>query len=629
MMTSPTLHFSESLTEAIAYTLLHSLWQGLLILLVLKSVLGLISEQKSGARYFATAASLLVMFLISFITFFITYRPEQNSTALVGQFLSAHSISIRTEATPTIFEWLSGIVAGYKDSILIGWMAGAFLYTARFAGGYWYLYRLRLSSTVLDNEWSLRVREIAQRLQIKTAITLSESARVYSPIVIGYLKPFIIIPAGLISGLTTDQLEAIFIHELVHIKRNDYLLNLLQSLMEALFFFNPFVWMLSNRLRTEREHCCDDAVLSSGANAKAYVYALASLENCRINNTSLALSLTGNKNELLERIKRLMEKSVKNYSLKEKIVPVLFLFIGLMCASWFSIQRGAEQKKDLSDDKLVAADTSIRKKQKSATYRRKETTVTTPAGKPEKQVVEEFDGDTDLIPPMPGFGFGADFEMPPMPDIDMSMDINMNPFPPMPDLFIWNDSIPPGRRSAEWMAFEQEFTQKFQERFGDFYQKHQDEFQKMMEEFQNKFNEEQPWNKALQEAMLAREHDMAEHALAMQEHAHAFKEQEKSMRKFEEDMKKWEEQNSERLKEMEKNLKIQEEKMRSFEKEMKEELVRDGYVKTSEEIEYMQWDDDGDIKINGKKIKESDLGKYKKLHEKHFGKNADRSNHSD
>jgi hypothetical protein len=482
---------------------------------------------------------------------------------------------------------------------------------------------MRKNSVILQNEWSTKVHEIAERLRIRATIVLAESSRVCAPVVVGFIKPFIIIPTGLTTGLSADQIEAIFIHELVHIKRNDYLLNILQSLMEAFLFFNPFVWVLSSRLRTEREHCCDDAVVMHGANAKAYVFALATLEESRIH-TTLAVSLAGNKNELLERIKRLMEKSVKNYSLKERIVPILFLVIGLMCASWFSIQKGVDSTPEQKDEKLVAADTSIRKKHKSATYSRKKTTVVTPDAPPREEIIEEFTGDEELRPLMPHFDL--DFTIPPVPEIGMIPDIgplpemdvmiDMPSFPPFPAMSFAFDTIPPHRYSAhQWKAFEEQFTNEFKETFGDFYKKNEGEFQKMMEEFEKKFEHHDGWASEFETAFRERAFALEHQAHALAQHEENMREHEKHMDTFSKEMRKHE-MKAEKL---HSNMRVFEEKMKKFELELKEELVRDGYLKSDDKIQQMQWDEDGNIEINGEKIKESDSKKYKKLHQKYFG----------
>jgi bla regulator protein blaR1 len=643
-------HFSEALTEALTYTLLHSLWQGLIIFMILKTAFLFVPWRKSQVRYALTGTSMLMMFCATLLTFFLSYNPvttghHHGSGARIE--LTGEPIVVQT-STNVLFDYISG----GKEFISTIWLVGTILCSLRFACGYIYLQNLRRSAHILNNEWTRRIKDIACRLRVRSAVVLAESARVSAPVVVGFVKPFIIIPAGLSSGLSSDQLEAIFMHELVHIRRNDYIFNILQSLMEALFFFNPFVWIISSRLRTEREHCCDDAVVNSGADARAYVYALASLEEVRMA-SPLVLSLAGNKNELLQRIKRLMEKSVRNYSLREKVAPILFLIVGLICASWFSIQKETPVSAQSTDEKIVPADTSIRKKkQKSSTYSRKQTTVVTPDGVPKKETIEQFNVDEESFPTIEDFDFNMDLPIPPMPESEAmipDMELMFPPFPPF-ELSMNLDTIPPRRHlNKDWKTFEEEFTRKFQEKFGDFYQKNEGEFQKMMKEFQQKFQNNHEWEDIafkMHAAQLERHAQaMKEQGELMQEHqkhlqeakeltwkltqeqrAHELKEQREIMQEHQEELQeakeirwKLEEKRIQEMKKLEKNMKELEEKMHKFSEALKAELVKDGYIKSGESLENLHWDDNGDIEINGTKIKESDEKKYRELHEKYLG----------
>ena len=152
----------------------------------------------------------------------------------------------------------------------------------------------------------------------KVSIWLSEKATV--PSVIGFFKPIILLPVTALNHLTTEQAEAVILHELAHIKRNDYLINFVQSFIEMLLFFNPFARMLGNAARKERENCCDDWVLNYKYNKHDYASALFILEQNRSASVSLALAATNGKKNLLSRVKRLFqEEHVVNFSFLQKI----------------------------------------------------------------------------------------------------------------------------------------------------------------------------------------------------------------------------------------------------------------------------------------------------------------------
>src|SRR5262249_48188807 len=143
------------------------------------------------------------------------------------------------------------------------------------------------------DHWQDRLVRAAVRLSISKPITLLESVLVQVPVVIGQMRPVIIFPIGLLAGLPADQVELILMHELAHVRRWDYIVNMLQTLIESVMFYNPAVWWISKAIRTEREHCCDDMVVAATQNAHAYATALTALEQTRQSRVELALASTG------------------------------------------------------------------------------------------------------------------------------------------------------------------------------------------------------------------------------------------------------------------------------------------------------------------------------------------------
>ena len=151
----------------------------------------------------------------------------------------------------------------------------------------------------------------------------------------GYLKPIILLPISITTHLSTAQIEAIITHELAHVRRQDYLINLIGSIVEALFFFNPFIWLLSKIMREEREKACDELVVKS---VPAYTYATALLALEKINETKLlALAANGhNSFKLLNRIKLFTMKKNPIISVKQKIVSLLLIVMAIGCIAWLS-----------------------------------------------------------------------------------------------------------------------------------------------------------------------------------------------------------------------------------------------------------------------------------------------------
>jgi uncharacterized coiled-coil protein SlyX len=167
--------------------------------------------------------------------------------------------------------WLSA----HLYELVVCWLIGAAFLLLRFAAGWIFTERLRFNAhVVMDKEWRARFGVITAKMNISKSIEFRETAKILTPMVIGAFSPVVLIPIGLLSGFSTAQVEAILAHELAHIRRNDYLINMFQSFVEVLFFFHPAIWWLSDRIRAEREHCCDDIALAVCGDKMSLAHAL-------------------------------------------------------------------------------------------------------------------------------------------------------------------------------------------------------------------------------------------------------------------------------------------------------------------------------------------------------------------
>ncbi len=145
---------------------------------------------------------------------------------------------------------------------------------------------------------------LAARLDLTRTVRLLESTRLQVPVVVGWLRPVLLVPTAVLGGLSPQQLEAVIAHELAHIRRHDYLVNLLQSAVETLLFYHPAVWWVSSAVRTEREHCCDDLAVVACGDAVLYARALTAIETLRHEEMGVAMAVTGS--PLLARVRRLL-----------------------------------------------------------------------------------------------------------------------------------------------------------------------------------------------------------------------------------------------------------------------------------------------------------------------------------
>jgi len=194
--------------------------------------------------------------------------------------------------------------------VVLGWLVGVFGLSIWHLGGWAQLQRLRRKMVKQVSERvNLRLRHMAKQLGIKRAVEIAESALVQVPAVVGWLRPVILLPASALTGLSGEQLEAILAHELAHIKRCDYLVNMLQTAVEILGFYHPAVWWVSHKIRAERENCCDDLAVGVSGDRVAYARALTSLEEVRAGYT-LAVAASGG--SLFERIRRILGKDSAN-----------------------------------------------------------------------------------------------------------------------------------------------------------------------------------------------------------------------------------------------------------------------------------------------------------------------------
>ena len=152
-------------------------------------------------------------------------------------------------------------------------------------------------------QWQAHLAGLAAHLRISRPVALLESCFIDTPVLIGYLRPVILLPIGCLTGLSVTQVECILLHELAHVARHDYLVNLIQSMAEGLLFYHPAVWWVSRAVRAERENCCDDRVVELMGDARAYAATLAALEERRALVPDAALAATGG--NLMKRIRRL------------------------------------------------------------------------------------------------------------------------------------------------------------------------------------------------------------------------------------------------------------------------------------------------------------------------------------
>ncbi|MEP6610958.1 MAG: M56 family metallopeptidase, partial [Mucilaginibacter sp.] len=188
-----------------------------------------------------------------------------------------------------------------------------------------------------DKYWTDRLAQLSAQLKIKQVIGIVESGIAKVPMVIGHFTPLILIPVGFINALSVDEVEAILVHELAHIRRRDYLVNLLQSFMEIVFFFNPAVIWISQLIKAERENCCDDIALEQAGSKFGYIQALLSCQEYQA--PGLSMALANNKSNLLNRVKRMVNNHNQSLNIMEKTLLTICLVAAGFCTVAFSANK--------------------------------------------------------------------------------------------------------------------------------------------------------------------------------------------------------------------------------------------------------------------------------------------------
>jgi beta-lactamase regulating signal transducer with metallopeptidase domain len=329
-------HYTDALIYATGWTVVHSLWQALTIALILSVVLISTPRRLAHWRYSCAGVALLLVLLAGGATF---YHYFQQAMPQVGPGLTSlvQFTEIAGPGSESFWQSWQGRFTDYFNQhlpmIVTVWLCGLAFFMLRMMGGLAYIRQLRYQGIQpVQEEWEEMLRELAQKLKIQRPVAILESLRIQSPVVIGHFKPLVLVPVGLLTGLSIDQVEAILAHELAHVYRRDYLLNLLQTLIEALFYFNPGVWWISSCIRIEREHCCDDIAVAVCQNNLEYAKALVSIKEMKQGFTpQLAMAARGKKKLLLTRIQRILQQPVNTSDMSEKIMVTGMLAFMLVC----------------------------------------------------------------------------------------------------------------------------------------------------------------------------------------------------------------------------------------------------------------------------------------------------------
>ena len=336
----------SSLGNAIGWSLIHSLWQISLVAFFLYLGLRFIPQKKPRVRYAFLLLGLLSIVVWSGLTFVYLWDQQPAQVLVIPSSDLPQVEVLSTEASPAVttasflerFRWFERQLNDYMPAVIISWLLGMLLCWFYLISGLFHLHYLqRHKVTLLSPEWNARFDHLCQQMRVSRKVGLYISEIVDEPITFQFLKPVILLPVSLFTGLTTTQIEVLILHELAHIRRRDFAVNLLQTLIEILFFYHPALWWISRKVREEREHCCDDAVLAIHNDPVLYSEALTQIQLHHFSpKKRLVMSATGNKSALSKRVFRLFGQYDQQPPLYRSILMVsLLLLLSLSSQAFF------------------------------------------------------------------------------------------------------------------------------------------------------------------------------------------------------------------------------------------------------------------------------------------------------
>lgn len=361
------LILSNDLVRSIGQTILHSLWQGAAIGLISWLMGNFLGKHNRDARYWINVGSILSIILLAIITFTSFYNIGSANHS-VYQSESSGSGFVNLVFGKGLTEGsagLSGLISSSLPYITILWFIGMIFLSIRMLGGLFYIRDIKNCGTkITSTDLNRIVSRISINLNINKIIQLTESAKVSVPTVIGHIKPMILFPVGAIAGLPINQVEAIISHELAHIKRHDYLINLIFSVVEIMFFFNPVIWILNSQIKADRELLCDDLALEATGDPANYAKALTNVQVLAQGNLKLAPTFSGKKGHLLSRIQRIYNnKQMKSKTSKTSPLAVLIIMAGFIILFSSSIQPSNDfESKVESSEFATKVDTTVKTK---------------------------------------------------------------------------------------------------------------------------------------------------------------------------------------------------------------------------------------------------------------------------
>jgi beta-lactamase regulating signal transducer with metallopeptidase domain len=312
--------YQSSILHALGWAIADSIWQMALLWLVFQVCIGIPIKNKPIIRHLGSAIALLGGGLWFLGT--VVYNLSKASYSQTNS---------NGRGDPSFSHWIESTLPYLSAAYLIILI----VLLARFAHSVVITQRLRTTENESAGQWQQFVDDMALRFFIERKVRIQISDAINVPATLGYIKPIILLPIASINHLSISQVESIIMHELAHIKRHDYLVNIFVTLVETILFFNPFAHLLSKQVRKECELCCDDAVLNHQKDPGQYAYALLLLERTR-QQFALAVAATGSEGQLLGRVKRILKQPEQKSRYRNRLLALVLVAAMIMGLSLLS-----------------------------------------------------------------------------------------------------------------------------------------------------------------------------------------------------------------------------------------------------------------------------------------------------
>lgn len=319
------------------WVLVHFVWQGAVLAFLAAVALHACRRRSASVRYGIACATLATMLAAVLATAaLVDVSGVQKATphrvhVLIARHPGDAALPIQLDTRPpSMPRTFSGAdLEAFFPWMVSIWLAGVAVFVARAAAGWWRVRGLhQLALRTACSTWQAAGTRIAARLGLARVVRIVELPLIDVPFVVGCLRPIVVLPISALSQLNVAQVEAILAHELAHIRRHDYLVNLFQTLAETLFFYHPAVWWISSRIRDEREHCCDDVAVEVCGDPVGYAAALTELESWRTGDVGLAPAASGG--SLVNRVRRILRVELSSHSQSPQWTGGIVLMAGIV-----------------------------------------------------------------------------------------------------------------------------------------------------------------------------------------------------------------------------------------------------------------------------------------------------------